>query len=868
MVVMSNIIGISGCIFALIYLIHFAEGLSVGVLLGDYPSQEQRFLNNTISRKYSKGELAFSANVQHVSVIDSYGASLTLCNVLRSGLGVAAIFGPKYTPATTILESICLEYAIPYISTSFRPIPVKDYGFFMNFFPETDYFAKALSQIIQSFGWRSFVVVYETDDALLKLKDIMKFQKYSEHNKKNKINFEKLGPGPNYTSTFEKIQTLGTTNIILDCQVDLILNILEQAKEANMLNVYDSYFLTNLDAHTLDYTDLNSTANITTIRLFNDNDEYFKQSVRKTGLAELIHYRKLKTETALFYDALWYLHDTIKLMGVSIFTTPISCNGTQKFRRGMELSLSMKNRLPTSGLTGPIQFDDKGNRIDFNIYVIDVLHDKCIATWYETNQSLTVHSLTEETVAVVTNLQNTKITVASRLGKPFLMLREPEDGSELTGNARYEGFSLDLIAGIAKIVGFEFEISLVEDGMYGSYNEEEEKWTGLIGDILSKKAHLAIADLTITQEREEVVDFSFPFMTLGISVLYRTPNYGETETFAVLNPFSHSVWMSIVYAYICISLVLYIILRLSPDDWEVKYPCDETNDTMKNYWNLKTCLTVAFKGLTAQSNDVLPKGGSARLAISVWWMFCLFISCSYVANLALMVNQANLEETIQSVEDLATQTKIKYGCVENGATANFLESANSTIYQKMWTTLEQSPSLFAANNQEGTQRVLESQNGLYAFLMESTQIEYEIHRNCELKQVGGYLDSRSFGIAMPTDAPYRGAINRAILKLQEEGTIADIKRKWWIERNQNEDESESCEEQTPVSTEELSIQHVRGLFIILGVGLGVAFTVALLEFLWNVKKIAKREKVDYCDALSDELKFASYIWTNRRKISN
>lgn len=38
---------------------------------------------------------------------------------------------------------------------------------------------------------------------------------------------------------------------------------------------------------------------------------------------------------------------------------------------------------------------------------------------------------------------------------------------------------------------------------------------------LFQKADLAVAGLTITAEREKVIDFSKPFMTLGISIMYR-----------------------------------------------------------------------------------------------------------------------------------------------------------------------------------------------------------------------------------------------------------------------------------------------------------------------------------------------------------
>lgn len=58
------------------------------------------------------------------------------------------------------------------------------------------------------------------------------------------------------------------------------------------------------------------------------------------------------------------------------------------------------------------------------------------------------------------------------------------------------------------------------------------------------------------------------------------------------------------------------------------------------------------------------------------------------------------------------------------------------------------PSVFTTSNNEGVERVLKGKRG-YAFLMESTSIEYQVERNCELQQIGGLLDSKGYGIAMP-----------------------------------------------------------------------------------------------------------------------
>lgn len=65
--------------------------------------------------------------------------------------------------------------------------------------------------------------------------------------------------------------------------------------------------------------------------------------------------------------------------------------------------------------------------------------------------------------------------------------------------------------------------------------------------------------------------------------------------------------------------------------------------------------------------------------------------------------------------------------------------------------MKNKPSVFAISNAEGKQRVL---SGNYAFLMESTSIEYAIERECNLTQIGGLLDSKSYGIATSKDSPY------------------------------------------------------------------------------------------------------------------
>lgn len=57
------------------------------------------------------------------------------------------------------------------------------------------------------------------------------------------------------------------------------------------------------------------------------------------------------------------------------------------------------------------------------------------------------------------------------------------------------------------------------------------------------------------------------------------------------------------------------------------------------------------------------------------------------------------------------------------------------------------PSVFTKSNDEGVDRVLKKYD--YAFLMESTTIEYRMERNCDLDKVGGLIDNKGYGIALP-----------------------------------------------------------------------------------------------------------------------
>lgn len=93
------------------------------------------------------------------------------------------------------------------------------------------------------------------------------------------------------------------------------------------------------------------------------------------------------------------------------------------------------------------------------------------------------------------------------------------------------------------------------------------------------------------------------------------------------------------------------------------------------------------------------------------------------------------------------------------------------------------------------------------------------------------------------DSPYRTAISGAVLKMQEEGKLHQLKTRWWKEMHGGG----RCDEQATTaagdSAAELGIDNVGGVFVVLAFGCFCAFILGILEFFWNVRKVAVDEKV-------------------------
>ena len=360
------------------------------------------------------------------------------------------------------------------------------------------------------------------------------------------------------------------------------------------------------------------------------------------------------------------------------------------------------------------------------------------------------------------------------------------------GNACFEGYAIDLIKELSKILGFQYRIKLSDDRRYGM--QSNGTWHGMIGEVADGRADLAVADLTITSKREEAVDFSYPFMTTGISILYKRPSVPQAHK--LKSPIA--IWFYCLITFIMITLFMMKRRRSS-----------QTKDNLiyREFGGSVGCTTKSF--------------------ICSWKLFTFLMVTLSFGSVAMFIsrNQNTVIYQFESAEDLSLQTQIRYGTVASGSTRSFFEQSTVPTYAKLWKGMNSNTGNFVNSTREGIERV---RRGNYAFFMEAAAIDYIIERDNDFLQVGGLLDSKAYGIAMKKGSYMKKIIDNAILQMQESGVLQTLHHRWW---RSTKPSGHQYERKTPIECQALSlVGYAAGLS---GVLLLLCACIELLSFFWQ-----------------------------------
>ncbi|XP_029044649.1 glutamate receptor 1 isoform X1 [Osmia bicornis bicornis] len=854
---------------------------------------------NTTTRKFEL--LAF---VDVINTADAYKLSRLICS--QFSRGVFSMLGAVSPDSFDTLHSYSNTFQMPFVTPWFPEKVLTPSSGLLDFAisMRPDYH-RAIIDTVRYYGWKKIIYLYDSHDGLLRLQQI--YQGLKPGNESFQVEtvkrIQNMSEAIDFLRSLEELNRWSNKYVVLDCPTDMAKDIVvSHVRDVALGKRTYHYLLSGLimddrwESEVIEY----GAINITGFRIVDATRPYVKDFLASWHRLDPANSQgagreSISAQAALMYDAVFVLveafnkflrkkpdRSNVRRTGIpgsnqiTNGTRALDCNSSRgwvtPFEYGDKISRLLR-KVEIEGLTGEIRFNDDGRRHNYTLHVVEMTVNSAMVKVAEWTDEAGFQAIAAKYIRLRPHAEiekNKTYIVTTIVEEPYIMKKKSENGEVLTGNDSYEGYCKDLADLIAKKLGITYELRIVKDGKYGMENPDVPGgWDGMVGELIRKEADIAIAPMTITSERERVIDFSKPFMSLGISIMIKKPIKQKPGVFSFLNPLSKEIWVCVIFSYIGVSIVLFTVSRFSPYEWRVltlssggdptmgtrndptlQHPHGSQGSphmptsSMANDFSIINSLWFALAAFMQQGCDISPRSISGRIVGSVWWFFTLILISSYTANLAAFLTVERMVAPINSPEDLASQTEVQYGTLSHGSTWDFFRKSQINLYSKMWEFMNSRKHVFVKTYDEGIRRVRTSK-GKYALLIESPKNEYINEREpCDTMKVGRNLDAKGFGVATPLGSPLRDPINLAVLSLKENGELTKLVNRWWYDRTE-------CRhgDKQDASRNELSLSNVAGIFYILIGGLLLALAVALLEFCYKSHTEATRAKIPLSDAM-------------------
>ena len=169
-----------------------------------------------------------------------------------------------------------------------------------------------------------------------------------------------------------------------------------------------------------------------------------------------------------------------------------------------------------------------------------------------------------------------------------------------------------------------------------------------------------------------------------------------------------------------------------------------------------------------------------RTVVAFFWFCTLIITAAYTANLAAFLTLKNVDNRIKTLNRLASQTDVKYGLLNNSDLMDFFRGATEDPYERMWAAIKLNEyDVLMPTRLDGVMKVLngDSEENMFAFLDDGLFNDYYAKTFCNMESIEQNFGDKHYSFGFPKGAPYKDDINRALLKLKEDGILDKLRAK-------------------------------------------------------------------------------------------
>ncbi|XP_042205817.1 glutamate receptor ionotropic, delta-1-like [Homarus americanus] len=405
-------------------------------------------------------------------------------------------------------------------------------------------------------------------------------------------------------------------------------------------------------------------------------------------------------------------------------------------------------------------------------------------------------------------------------------------GGELSG---YVG---DIVTILERNHNFTLSYRKLEGYDYGKLVPgSKSEWTGMVGELQSGRADLTVSELSITQERSEVITYTQPVYIISRKLYVSTPEDFQKKLLAYATPMDTALYLCVFASVGVLSLALYFIERLRLRLISCK---DVSMSLTVAVWSM-------LSALLQQGCDTCPSSVAARAIFWLGFVASLIVYTSYSATL---VSHLAVERPaalpFSDLRQLSYQTDWDAGVNNNDL---FQVTASQTcvgsptdecrILRDVWNrVVMRSPGNIVNSYSEGLQKVLEGQ---YVFIGVDVTTNYFIRglptqEACLVKELPGKYITGGIAIGLQHHSPFRRIFDYSLQKIREMGLMNRLALTWLSAER-------SCSLETTVTAK---LSDVATLFILLLLGVAASLIVLAGELMVSQvkEKNYRRHKVE------------------------
>ncbi|XP_015693932.2 glutamate receptor 2.8-like [Oryza brachyantha] len=328
----------------------------------------------------------------------------------------------------------------------------------------------------------------------------------------------------------------------------------------------------------------------------------------------------------------------------------------------------------------------------------------------------------------------------------------------------------------------------------GSYDD-------LVRSVSSGKFSAAVGDVTITGEREGLVEFTMPYTPSGVSLLVLEESDAKPIQWIFVKPLTNDLWLAAVGFFFYTGFVVWVIERPRNPEYQGS-----------GVRQLSTASYFAFSTLTFSHGQII-KSPLSKIVVVIWCFVVLILVQSYTASLSSMLTAKRLRPSVTSLDQLLSNGD--YVGYQNGSFVGSLLKKRGfmpSMLRPYGTPKEYAEALRNGSKNGGVSAIVDEIPYLTSFL---SNPQYQK----EFQMVNRFYKTPGFGFVFPLGSPIVHDLSTAILNLTGESEGSKIEEKWFGssehstggDANPSSSSSSSSSDSNP-----LTLQSFSGLFIISG----------------------------------------------------